>query len=68
MGQLTLLSDNLLLVAELGPPVWHRLEAAGADEVAALRGAAVLLRCCAAEARRGVSDVLQAGLYSELQA
>lgn len=45
---LTLLSNNLL-VAKLGPPVWHWLEAAGAYEMAALRGAAVLLRSCRQE-------------------
>ena len=42
-GALTLLSNNLLAVW-LGPSVWHWLEAAGADEMAALRGAAVLVR------------------------
>lgn len=44
-GALTVLSNNLLVVL-LSQPVWHRLEAAGADEMEALRGTVVLLRCC----------------------
>lgn len=40
-----MLSNNLLAVW-LSTSVWHWLEAAGADEMAALRGAAVLVRNC----------------------
>lgn len=40
------------LSVELSPSVRHRLEAAGADEMVALRGAAVLLRSCSPQGER----------------